>query len=335
MILNLARFVLAVFAVALWTGNASPLQAQPFWYKGQTHLHTNKSDGDELPHRVVRWYRDHEYHFIVITDHNLLTDPAPLDTDPNDRFILIPGEEVTDRAESKPVHLNGINIRQVIPPRHGATIIETLQNNIDAIREAGGIAQINHPAWRRSFGADEMAAIRGAALMELYNMTTDSNNYSAGGVPGMEEIWDRILSKGTLIYGVITDDAHNFRGDFMPDDANPGRGWVMVRAAELTPDAITHALESGDFYATTGLLLEDVQISDNQYSLKIRAEKDFSYTTTFIGWGGQILKEDHSLTPVYSFTGTERYVRARVFCSTGKVAFTQPVLVAAPRKTGY
>ena len=74
------------------------------WFKGQTHSHTINSDGDELPRRVVRWYLDHNYNFLVITDHNCLTPVKYLDTDKNDDFILIPGEEVTDGRGREALH---------------------------------------------------------------------------------------------------------------------------------------------------------------------------------------------------------------------------------------
>ena len=44
------------------------------WYKGNTHVHTLNSDGDTAADNVVRWYREQGYNFVVITDHNFLTD---------------------------------------------------------------------------------------------------------------------------------------------------------------------------------------------------------------------------------------------------------------------
>ena len=44
------------------------------WFKGNTHTHTLNSDGDSTPDEVVRWYRDNRYQFLVLTDHNYLTD---------------------------------------------------------------------------------------------------------------------------------------------------------------------------------------------------------------------------------------------------------------------
>src|SRR5262245_35808890 len=44
------------------------------WYKGNTHTHTVNSDGDSTPVEVVRWYREHDYNFLVLSDHNYLTE---------------------------------------------------------------------------------------------------------------------------------------------------------------------------------------------------------------------------------------------------------------------
>ena len=43
------------------------------WYKGNIHTHTNKSDGDADPEFVTQWYKDHNYDFLVLSDHNHLT----------------------------------------------------------------------------------------------------------------------------------------------------------------------------------------------------------------------------------------------------------------------
>ena len=40
------------------------------WYKGNIHTHTTESDGDEEPIKVTKWYQDHGYDFLVLTDHN-------------------------------------------------------------------------------------------------------------------------------------------------------------------------------------------------------------------------------------------------------------------------
>lgn len=319
------RIVHILTCIILVTGIVFGQEYQ--WYKGNTHTHTTNSDGDETPRRVVRWYLDHGYNFLVISDHDYLTDIKYLDTDNNDDFILIPGEEVTDRAEGKPVHLNAIGLKQLVRPQHGKTILETLQNDIDAINAAGGTAQINHPNWRYAFNDTALSRVKNCPLVEIYNIAKECNNYPAGGVPGMEEIWDKTLTNGNLLYGVISDDTHNYIGEFSRDKSNPGNGWVMVRSSGLTPQAIITSLKKGDFYSTIGVILKDVRITNRDYSVEINPSGDAKYSTLFIGKGGKILREDYSLKSTYQFKGDEGYVRAKVISSTGDFAITQPVIV--------
>ncbi len=317
-----------IFALGLTMAIPGPAPAKETrWYKGNTHCHTLHSDGDEYPRRVIRWYRDHEYNFLVITDHNRITEIKYLDSDPDDDFILIQGEEVTDDFEGKPAHLNALNARELIEPRHGASLTETLQNNIEAIREAGAVPQINHPNWKWSFTDAEMSQLADVLLFELYNVCYDCNNFSAGGRLGMEEIWDRILSRGILMYGVASDDAHDFLGEFHPRKSNPGTGWIMVRADRLTPKAIIAAMEKGDFYATVGVVLKDIEVTEKEYRVEIEPYRDLTYTTRFIGKDGRVLHESYEIRAVYAFTGEERYVRARIEESSGRFACTQPVLI--------
>lgn len=298
-----------------------------YWYKGNTHCHTSNSDGDESPHKVAQWYKEHGYHFLVITDHDLLTVVDSLDSDFKDNFLLIPGEEISDFCEGVPIHLNALNISEAIAPQHGEKKVETLQRNIDAIVQAGGVATINHPHWRWAFGDSEMSQLTNVKLFELYNFSYNCNNFRAGGCPGMEEVWDRMLSKGVVMYGIATDDAHDYRGEFGSKKSNPGTGWIMVRASQLTPHTILTSLEKGDFYATAGVLLKDIQITARDYRVEIQEEDDMKYTTQFIGRNGQILEEIYGTKATYAFKGVEVYVRAKVFASSGEFACTQPVFL--------
>ena len=60
-----------------WSQRRShPAQPAPpaQFFKGNLHTHTLNSDGDSTPDDVVRWYREHNYNFVTITDHNYLTE---------------------------------------------------------------------------------------------------------------------------------------------------------------------------------------------------------------------------------------------------------------------
>jgi hypothetical protein len=180
----------------------------------------------------------------------------------------------------------------------------------------------------------------------LVNNDGDENHLST------EEIWDSLLTAGMKIYGVASDDAHHFH---TIDSAysNPGRGWVMVNADELTPVAVTNAMNKGKFYASSGVFLEELIISD--YSIKIivdekKTNNEISINKIngnlsedssegifieFIGEAGKILSTLNSSSVTYNFDRSQKYTRAKIIVrrknSFGKIAefyaWTQPVFI--------
>ncbi|KAA0236909.1 MAG: hypothetical protein EDM74_10820, partial [Armatimonadetes bacterium] len=43
------------------------------WWKGNLHTHTLWSDGDDYPEMVADWYKRNGYHFLALSDHNVLS----------------------------------------------------------------------------------------------------------------------------------------------------------------------------------------------------------------------------------------------------------------------
>jgi hypothetical protein len=325
--------LLAVFAT--WSWQAAPTLAQdpqtpPLrWFKGNTHTHTLNSDGDSTPDDVVRWYREHGYHFLVLTDHNFLTETDALNAlhGASDKFLVVKGEEVTDQFQGKPLHVNGLNVRERVTPQRGTSVVEVLQRNVDAIRRVFGVPHINHPNFGWAITADEMGAVRNNTLFEIYNGHPQVNILGGGGVPGLEAAWDAILSTGTLLYGIAVDDAHVFKQPGNPNVAGPGRGWVMVRAPRLDAAAVLEALERGDFYASTGVELSDYQVAATSMTVTVRQTKASKYRIQFIGRHSRLLQESIESPATYQFNGGEGFVRARVLESNGQIAWGQPVVV--------
>ena len=165
-----------------------------------------------------------------------------------------------------------------------------------------------------------------------------------------------------ILYGLATDDSHNYHG-MAPNRSNSGRGWVMVRALNLKPTALINAMESGDFYSSTGVTLKELKQTKEEIVISIAAEKGVSYTTKFIGTRkgydpknepytvpsgaklrvthqysddiGQVLATVKGANATYRLKGNELFVRARIISSkpqknaitsnATQMAWTQPV----------
>lgn len=70
--LDAARTVAAEPAPSTAVDDPVPSAPAPRWWKGNLHTHTFWSDGDDFPEMVAEWYRTHGYHFLALSDHNLL-----------------------------------------------------------------------------------------------------------------------------------------------------------------------------------------------------------------------------------------------------------------------
>lgn len=329
---TLLRFLCVVAAIPI----AVCAQAQqPRWYKGNTHTHTINSDGDSAPDTVVRWYKEHGWNFVVLSDHTSANRGVLTPTEGVNSLFALPGTflvmdgvEVTDRVENAQVHLIGVGVREAVLAKGGATRLEALQTDARAIRAAGGVPHINHPNWVWSLTAQDLIAATEAKHFELMNGHSGVNNFGGGGTPSTEEMWDQVLSTGRVLYGLGTDDAHHFKGEFRDDRQNPGRAWIMVRATELTRESLLAALDRGDFYASTGVTLKSYEASEREIRIELPEDigrNPLRYRTYFIGKDGAVLQRDDSLKPTYAFKGDELYVRARIEASNGARAWTQPV----------
>ncbi len=326
-------FAVSILAlVSLFQGKDGPAFEIPrtaglHWFKGNTHTHTTMSDGDSAPEEVARWYKEKGYRFLVLSDHNFFTDPQTLSSLVDSSFLLISGEELTSSFQKKPVHVNGLNIPRKLDPQIDTTLLGTIQKNVDEVRSVKGAPHINHPNFGWAIDQFTLLKVKNNNLLEIFNGHPLVHNVGGGGTPGLEEVWDFLLTSGMRIYGIAVDDAHHFKGEFGPTRSNPGKGWVVVRARSLNAQEIIDNLEAGQFYASTGVELEDVTVEPDRIEVRIRQRSSFKYRTEFIGSGGRVLSISLENTAVYKLLGDELYVRAKVSDSGGSVAWVQPVFV--------
>lgn len=267
------------------------------------------------------------------------------------KYLLIQGEEISDRFEKRPVHMNATNVREVIQPRGGDSIYEVMQRNTDALvaqRERTGqpmLIHLNHPNFGYAVTAEDLMRVRGENFFEVYNGHPTVYNSGDKHRASAERIWDIVLTqritelKLPLMYGLGTDDGHNYHK--IPSRASePGRGWVMVLASELTPAALIDAMERGRFYASSGVQLDRVTTSSERIDIRVQPEDGVEYAIDFIGTRrgfnpasepvaddegkpivttrrysddiGRVLHSVKGTGAAYEFTPDDLYVRARI-----------------------
>ncbi len=395
--LMLRKICLLLFIVSLFGCEISQEQdTSPVrWYKGNLHTHSLWSDGDEYPEMIMKWYKENGYHFVGLSDHNILQEGEKWVKVPDnpirqlafdnylkqwgddwveqkedtaglfvklktlaeyrgrfevaDSFLILLSEEISDQFDGKPIHLNATNLKELIPPAGGNSLIETIQNNIDAVhaqRDATGepmIVHLNHPNFVWAITAEDMKALRGERFFEIYNGHPAVNNYGDSTRIGTEEMWDLVnvhyIEIGEpLMYGLAVDDSHNYHNLGLVY-SNVGRGWVMVQAEKLHPAELINNMENGQFYASTGVTLSDYQADDQEIRLSVETEVGIEYQIQFIGLKKgadktDVLQESTAVKATYRWTGEELFVRAKVISNklqrnpfrTGDVecAWTQP-----------
>ena len=298
------------------------------WYKGCMHSHTTESDGDASPEDVARWFQSHGYDWLIISDHNTLTSPNPDWVNGGSKnLLMISGEEITAQLpdEKLPVYVNAFDIPNTILPVIADDVLSTLQSNIDAVIKAGGLVSFGAPYYRDRFDHKNLVNVAGPNLMEIFNahpmnVKGDPRSFS------YEDIWDMLLGTGRVIYGTATDDCHNYFS-ISADHSNPGRAWVMVQSDELSEQAILRSLVTGNFYASTGVLLNEVHVSKDLVELNIKQHSVQLYNTTIIGKGGIVLDKQPGVDVSYKIRGNEGYIRARVDSSWGARAWIQPIFL--------
>ena len=189
----------------------------------------------------------------------------------------------------------------------------------------------------------------GENFFEVYNGHPAVHNKGDDLHASTDRMWDIINTWRLdrldlpLMYGVGTDDGHDYFESESGKGAQPGRGWVEVLAETLTPGSLVESLEAGRFYASSGVALQSVLIDAEQMTVNVEPQSGVTYRIDFIGTRhgfddtshpasddeekakrltrtysddvGQVFQSDTGSTATYRYTGEEIYVRALVTSS--------------------
>jgi len=209
------------------------------WYKGNLHSHTKISDGRYEPADTLKLYRDHGYDFIALTDHYKYGVGG---VDEATGILVLPGVEYdTGSHPSEGIyHIICVcaNSEPVVDRTNGKPDVQTIVN---AVKDAGGVAILAHPAWSFNDPKD-VEQIKGIDATEIYN-TVSGKPWNIRPYSGL--FVDRMAADGFDLGIVAADDVHFYNGDQC-------RSYVLVNAKENTRESLREALLCGNFVATQG-----------------------------------------------------------------------------------
>lgn len=315
------------------------------WLRGSTHVHARPSGDSVTPIQdVIAWYEGRGYDFIVLTDHNRVSEIDPrADTtgrvavrEPASGLIVFAGIELThnptgclppgDPSGKCRIHMNLIGSTA----RPGGKIdwvdrttkdrVAKYDSGLVAAKTLGGIAQVNHPQWFWGMTPDVLVEIarRGVVLYELANVQFEKWNAGDKDHPSTELLWDVALARGAKLWAVASDDAHDYeegRGKYPA-----GGGWVAVKARRDS-QAILDALAAGRFYASTGVVLERAEAAAGELVVEVAAT-DADHVIELVENGKLVATvKGKSARRAVPASG---YVRAIVTRADGAKAWVQP-----------
>lgn len=273
---------------------AIPMDERPR-FKTNTHTHTTNSDGSFSPEQIVSQYQSLQYDVLFLTDHNKVTLADYLEG-----ILVIPGEELTSFKH----HANALFATETIDPGN-----QQPSDYLQYVIKSGALPMLNHPVWPLAdWKLSDIPQLTGLSLIEIYNASTELQGFHDD-----LKLWDSLLSSGKLWYGVASDDAHK--------QSEIGRGWIIVQADELDSASIRKGIEDGDFYASTGVELCRLDITDGIIYIESRNGN----VVEFIGNNGTLLKRTEGPFGYYQVQTTDVYVRVVVTGKNNAKAWTQPL----------
>jgi histidinol phosphatase-like PHP family hydrolase len=250
------------------------------WFRGNLHMHSDRSDGVASPDQVLEAYRREGYDFVVLTDHFearwgwQVTDTTAARSQ---GFTTLLGIELSsaDWDDEDVFWVNAIGVpADFAPPADGG-------QHADLIRraaEAGAYNGLLHPGLTNLLDVDRLP------LAHLHAVETYNQN-AAVAWPDQAEaryLLDALLARGERLHVAVGDDAH-FEHPWDRFGA-----WVEVRAGRLAPEALLDALKAGAFYATQGPRIDDVRVERDRVHVACSDARSVALTGIH-GWRSDVV----------------------------------------------
>ena len=275
--------------------------------KVNLHTHSTLSDGQKTPEEVAKIYKAAGYDAIALTDHRIALAEQVIEG-----LLILPGGEFDygrDQVDKDVFHIIGTCYDR----DPGYTYGMTPKQIIDAIHEANGFAILAHPEWSLNT-VEQVLRADGASdadASEIYNTVSDCvMSYR----PDSSAILDRLALRGCAFPLVASDDAHYYEADAC-------KSFVMVRADEVSVDAIREGLRRGDYYASQGPELH-AWVEGNEIKVKCSPVSRINFHTGFRWRNGTVVRGENLTEAVWKMPEFPGFVRVSVEDAQGRRAWT-------------
>ena len=297
----------------VWNGNGE-------WLKANFHVHA-VPDGREIrPFQLGRYtitskhvsevvaaYKDAGYDVLMIANQGFFLDTQEYAK--KHEILMINGIEWVEEDG-----ILCIGVKEFIRGEP--------QKVIDECARQGALAVLCHPNWLSEEGMPPklslrtMSALRGYTGIEILTAGI-FNGFKGSGLA--TDVWDQYLSPGKLVWGFANDDFHTW---FDID-----RGWNVIYSSGRDFQSVKKAIEQGNLYASTGLVLRQFSFQGGTIEVEANLERTPAETISYelIGEGGRVLHKSSAKAAKYQLKGNEKYVRVRAASDNGAILWTQPV----------
>ena len=191
------------------------------------------------------------------------------------------------------------------------------QEVIDAIKNAGGMAVLAHPAWSLNT-IEDVKELNGFSMLEIYN-TVSGVDQSVRPYSGY--LVDVLANQGIVFPLTATDDAH-----FYDERDDAAKSYIMVKAESNSTKDILEAIQRKDFYASQGPELYvkrdgDKIIADCSECVMIKFLSNASFIRPSAIRGEKLTHFE------YSPKEWEKWVRVEVLDAQGKYAWSNIIVL--------
>lgn len=272
------------------------------WLKGNLHTHTSPASGcgEISVEDCVDLYVKLGYDFLSISDHGTYTIHA------DDRITLISGVEWNSPTGSH------TGIYSLDPSDLYAAIAikdqEILLNNLAG---TGALVVLNHPNWqmRPHYRREELDAKHDYVGIEIYNAVIERME----GCSISTDKWDYLLNRGKRVLGFANDDSHRA--------ADIGHAAIYVRCKTRAAEDIFTAIKTGNFYASSGAVIDDIRFKDGVIEIET---PDAQQIEARVDGGGCIHRVMDKAIRLDIRDCKCAYVRFVVYATGSAMAWTQP-----------